>query len=221
MSNDTQTVETSSPAPAAQAAPATTLLQSDPAAQGGDPSASPAQQPTQAAAPAAAPEGATPEEGKAEGAPEDYTFTAPEGTELNEAVLADFKALAKEHKLPQDVAQKFVDLGVKQAQQVTGHIQEQIASEQARWAESSQTDKEFGGDKLGENMAVAKKALDAFGSPELSKFLLDSKLGDHPEVIRAFYRVGKAISEDKLVPGGVKPPAGDSLSKMYPTMKSS
>jgi hypothetical protein len=72
---------------------------------------------------------------------------------------------------------------------------------------SSKTDQEFGGEKLSENLSVAKKALDAFGTPELRKLLDDSGLGNHPEVIRMMYRAGKAISEDRFVggsPGGQK-----------------
>jgi hypothetical protein len=67
------------------------------------------------------------------------------------------------------------------------------------WMQASQVDKEFGGDKLNENMAVAKKALDSFGTPELRTLLQQSGLGNNPEVIRFMYRAGKAISEDTFV----------------------
>lgn len=227
MSNDPQTAGTSSPTPAATpaAAPAaepSTLLTADPAAVA-QPSAADAQPPTQAdpAAAEAKPAEAKPDE-KAEGAPEQYAdFTAPEGIQLDAEIVDEFKAFAKEENLTQEKAQKFADLGAKIAQKTHDNYVKHIEATQVQWANDSRADKEFGGDKLDANMAVAKKALDTFGSPELSEMLRTSGLGNHPEIVRAFYRVGNAISEDKLVPGGKAPAGGDKLSKMYPTMNQS
>ncbi len=205
-------------APAPAAAPST-LLTAQPAAP-----AAPAAQPTQAAGDAkpaegTAPAGAKPAEG--EDKPIEYAdFTAPEGVTLNTEAVTELKAFAAEKKLTQEDAQKLVDLGAKTMQQQQAALVSQIEQAQAQWSEASRTDKEFGGDKLTENVSVAKAALDKFGSPELSKLLGESGLGNHPEIIRAFFRVGKAISEDKLERGTTKPAnATDDLAKkMYPTM---
>lgn len=208
------------PAPAVASAPAaapSTLLTDAPAAPA---AAAPAAQPTQPAGDKPA-EGEQKAEAKPEGAPEQYAdFTLPEGLTFNSEVLDDFKAIAKERNLSQEDAQKFTDLGAKLIQQSQTKTLEQIEATQAQWAEAASTDKEFGGDKLTENMAIANKALSTFGSPELTKMLSESKLGNHPEIIRAFYRVGKAISEDKLVAGATKPANAESdlAKKMYPTM---
>ena len=78
---------------------------------------------------------------------------------------------------------------------------EQIAKARNEWADTSRADKEFGGEKLAENLATAKKAMDAFATPELRTLLDESGLGNHPEVIRMFYRTGKAMSEDRFVTG--------------------
>jgi hypothetical protein len=67
--------------------------------------------------------------------------------------------------------------------------------------EASKQDKEFGGPALAENLSVAKKALDAFGTAELRTLLNESGLGNHPEIVRLFFRAGKAISEDRVVTG--------------------
>lgn len=148
-------------------------------------------------------EGTTTEGGQAKteqkaGAPEQYEFKAPEGKEFSPEVIGAFSEVAKELNLSQDDAQKVID-------KIAPAFAERQANaiEQARttWAESAKTDKEFGGDKLDENLAVAKKALDTFGTPELRTLLNDSGLGNHPEIIRAFYRAGKAISEDRVVTG--------------------
>jgi hypothetical protein len=42
--------------------------------------------------------------------------------------------------------------------------------------------------------------LGTFGSAELVDIMAKSGLSQHPEFIRAFHKIGKAVSEDKLVP---------------------
>jgi hypothetical protein len=85
------------------------------------------------------------------------------------------------------------------------------------WRQQATTDKEFGGDQLNANLAVAKKAMDAFGTPELTKLLNESGLGNHPEVIRVFYRAGKAISEDGFVSGqSTQSRVDDPAKRLFP-----
>jgi hypothetical protein len=138
--------------------------------------------------------------GKAQGAPEKYEFVAPEGQEFDAEFIKAYEATARELDLPQDKAQKIIDKisPVLQERQIA-----QLNAIRAEWAESSRTDKEFGGEKIEENLAVAKKALDQFGSPELKDLMNKSGLGNHPEMIRFFYRAGKSISPDTFV-GGTK-----------------
>jgi hypothetical protein len=69
------------------------------------------------------------------------------------------------------------------------------------WFTASQTDKEFGGEKLEQNLGIAKKALDSFGTPELKQMLVSTGFGNHPEVIRAFYKIGQAMAQDSFVAG--------------------
>lgn len=66
------------------------------------------------------------------------------------------------------------------------------------WAEASRNDSEFGGDAFATNIKTAIKALDAFGTDELKALLNESGLGNHPEIIRAFYRVGRAMEAQGL-----------------------
>lgn len=138
------------------------------------------------------------EQAKPEGAPEQYEFKAPEGQEFDPAVIDQFSEIAKELNLPQDAAQKILD---KMGPTIATRQAEAIEAARTEWANASQTDKEFGGEKLTENLSVAKKALDSFGTPELRTLLNQSGLGNHPEVIRFMYRAGKAISDDSFVSG--------------------
>jgi hypothetical protein len=137
-------------------------------------------------------------DGKVTGAPEAYEFKAPEGKEFDPEVINSFSDIAKELDLPQDAAQKMIDKLAPKIQERQMQVIEQVRND---WAQQAQTDKEYGGEKLTENLAVAKKALDAFGTPELRSLLNESGLGNNPEVIRFMFRAGKAISEDRFVGG--------------------
>ena len=130
------------------------------------------------------------------GAPEKYEFKPVEGRELDSETMSTFAEVAKEAGLTQDAAQKILD---RMAPQMAQRQQAQIEAIRNEWVAASKTDSEFGGEKIAENLATAKKALDQFGTPELRALLNESGLGNHPEIIRLMYRAGKAISEDTYV----------------------
>lgn len=146
--------------------------------------------------------------------PESYDLQMPDGIELDKASAEEFTTIAKELKLDQAAAQKLADIAAKQAQrQVEAHTK-LVES----WVEQVKADKDIGGDKLEENLGIARKALDTFGTPELRDVLNASGLGNHPEVIKAFVKAGKAISEDKFVPGAPKGSDTDPARKLFPNM---
>lgn len=160
-----------------------------------------------------------PKDAKAEtpaGAPEKYeAFTVPEGFAIDPEMLAEFSPVLKELNLPQAAAQKVIDFAPKLIEKATQQAAASFLEQTGlkgfdTWAAAVKTDKELGGDKLAENLAVAKKAMDTFGSPELRAVLSKTGLGNHPEMVRAFYRAGKQISEDGFVPGGAAGPSADA-----------
>ena len=142
------------------------------------------------------------DKGKTEGAPEKYEFKAQDGQEFDAGVLDAFTEVAKELNLSQEAAQKVLD---KVAPVIQARQTEQVEAIRNEWTEQSKADKEFGGEKLSENLSIAKKALDNFGSPELRALLNESGLGNHPEVIRFMFKAGKAISEDTFVGNSPNP----------------
>jgi len=155
---------------------------------------------------------------KAEAAPEQYDFKAPEDGPFDNTVIEKFTDVAKKHALTKEVAQDILD---QVAPVIRERQVEALKSARAEWVNTTRADKEFGGDKLTENLGVAKKALEAFGTPELKTLLNETGLGDHPEILRAFYRAGKAISEDGFVAAGRTNTtnANDPASKLFPTMR--
>jgi hypothetical protein len=150
-------------------------------------------------------------------APEAYELKAPDGMELESTALGEFTAIAKELKLSPADAQRLADVAVGlQRRQAEAH-----AKTVQDWVAASKGDKEFGGDAFDASLASAKKALETFGSPELTELLDGTGMGNHPSVIRFFVKLGKEISENRFVSAGSRAPtaAGQSLAKaLYPSM---
>ena len=104
-----------------------------------------------------------------------------------------------------------VDLAAKREQ---ARAQAFAAQVQA-WGDEVKADKGIGGTKLDENLGLARKALDQFGTPEL-KLLLDSTgMGNHPQVVKLMVNIGKAISEDKIERGTPAGQTKDAASILY------
>ena len=141
----------------------------------------------------------TSEQETKQGAPENYEFNskvADAPQELDSEVLTAFGDVAKELDLPQEDAQKVLDKVAPVIQERQAKMLEKV---RADWASESQSDEEFGGEALNENLNVAKQALDAFGTDAFKSLLQETGFGNHPEIIRFMYRAGKAISEDSYV----------------------
>lgn len=146
--------------------------------------------------------------------PEAYEFNMPEGVALDKTAADEFTAIAKELKLSAADAQKVADVGAKMAQRQA----EQHATLVESWVEQVKADKDIGGDKLDENLGVARKAIEAFGTPELKDVLNTTGFGNHPAFIKFAYKAGKAISQDGFVTGSAKGPETDMAKKMFPSM---
>lgn len=140
-------------------------------------------------------------EQKQEGAPEKYEFTAGEGVELDTEALKDFEPVARDLNLTNEQAQKLVDAYPKILAGVQQRQAEAWQAQTEQWAADVKADKEIGGDKLTANLSAAQRALDLFGTPELKTYLNDTGLGNHPDLVKAFVKIGKAMSEDGMVDG--------------------
>jgi len=147
----------------------------------------------------------------------EYDLSLPDGFDLQPEVGDALKSFLSTHKLPAEAAKELTALGVQMEQAKA----EAYQKTRDGWVESIKSDQEIGGDGLDANVGLAKRALDTFGTPELKSLLEGSGFGDHPEIVRAFYRVGKAISDDKLVTQQGSGPAAQAKSQaqqMFPSM---
>ena len=184
-----------------------------PAPAAATPSPAPAPAPAgEAGAPAPAPGAPAP----APAAAEELKFNLPqlpEGVELDQASLDEFKAVIGDKDLTASQrAQKIVDLAVKRE---AGRLEQHKARVQG-WVDEVKADKELGGDKLEQTLAVAEKAVQ-LGPPELEAFLKASGLGNHPAMVKWAYAIGTRLSEDGHVsPGrGGTPPAKPMEDRLF------
>lgn len=135
----------------------------------------------------------------------------PEGFEkLDDGLMAEFGPIAEELKLSQEQGQKLIAMHANTLKSMQDAQQKAQGEQLEQWAKDAKADKELGGDKFDQNLTVAKSALDKFGSPALREMLDASGLGNHPEVIRVFHKIGKAIAEDS--PVTAKPDTGQKKS---------
>lgn len=147
----------------------------------------------------------------AQAAPEAYEPFDVEGKQFTEAQLEGFAATAKELGLSQENAQKMLAAMVPTARQ---YLVDDLKAKSREWASLSEKDPEIGGANFKANVGVANSALKQFATPEFTALLRGSGLGAHPEVVRVFYRIGKAMQQDHGVTGSASAPAG--ARRRYP-----
>ena len=150
-------------------------------------------------------------------APETYAdFTLPEGVEMDKGYLDALTPVFKEMGLSQEQAQRLIDhqaAQVKAGDEARVQAFDQMTQE---WLTAARADTEIGGDKFEQNVANARLAVQKFGTPELNKLFTSQGIGNHPEIIRAFARMGALLREDKPGDGNPASQERDVLSIMYP-----
>ena len=155
---------------------------------------------------------------KPDAVPEKYDLKTPEGVPLDEAALAEFEPIAKELKLTNEQAQKLADLHTKRMQETDKANAEQWKQTTAKWADDVKADKELGGANLDTSVRHAQAALNKFGTPELKAQMDATGMGNHPELVRVFARIGKAMAEDNFIQSGKDGVVGDPAKRLFPTM---
>lgn len=147
------------------------------------------------------------------------TFKDPEN--IDQDLLKEATEVFGESKLSVEQAQKLIQLQEKFIEKTHAKYHEQVDG----WIKEGKKDPEFGGKDYEKNMAAVNKAFTTYGSEALGKFLDDYRFGDHPEVIRMFYRIGQTLTEDSKAGAGIgKKPSSDGKTlaeRMYPNSPSS
>jgi len=151
-----------------------------------------------------------------EGAPEQYEeFAVPEGVQLDQEMLSEFSATAKELNLTQDKAQQMVDMGSKLIDNALATQKQQWAEVRQGWVSELKADPDFGGSKMDTTIVEAKTVLDRYGDSQLKTFLLESGFGDNASLIKMFARIARATAEDTVVNGTVPTDKKSPESVLY------
>ena len=137
------------------------------------------------------------------GAPESYSdFDLPDGVEMNKGYMDKMGPLYKEFGLTQEQAQKLITAQVGYVQEGEAGRTNQVEELHKSWLDEAKADKDIGGDNFDSTLKAANLAVNKFGGKEFKTLLRSTGLGNHPEIIRVFSKIGSLLKED--VPGDTK-----------------
>lgn len=174
------------------------------------------------------PEGSSVETGGTEGGsegqppsePEPLTLdqiSLPEGFEMPEEVGAQFLDLL--NNPPQsrtDLANQMIGLHTSLLEKVAGEYATQWEETQQAWQKQIRELPEIGGANLAASQAEIAKVLDRYGDKEARDALALTGAGNHPALVRLFYKIAKDVNEAPPVAG--TPPTGapsDRATRMF------
>jgi hypothetical protein len=155
---------------------------------------------------------------------EDIKVTVPEGIEIDEKLMGDFKGLIADAKLsPQERAQKLVDLHASALKAAADKQQQVWTDTNEKWKGEVRADKELGGTNLEATRSTISKAItEVMGKDAASTFdaFLFTGAANNPAIVRAMFRMSKLIVEGDPVAGGAPAEAkglASTLASMYPS----
>lgn len=159
-----------------------------------------------------------PTEGEAK--PVEYKLTLPEGSPLDAKAIEALTAFAKEKGLSVEQAQLTLE---RESGAVTAFAQaqqQQFETTKLEWYEAAKSDKEIGGDNFAQSAENAKRIVNKYGSAAFKQELDRTGLGNHPELLRVFARIGKEMQSDSFVkPGAMASSPKSAESVFYPNLK--
>jgi len=135
-------------------------------------------------------------------APETYDLKLPKDSLLDKSAVDEIAEFAKEQGLSNEQAQKLLERENNVVKDYADAQITELKEKSEQWVEDVKNDKELGGEDFNKNVEIAHRALEKFGSKQLKETLENTGLGNHPELIRAFSRIGKAMSDDSFVRPG-------------------
>lgn len=152
--------------------------------------------------------------------PDAYDLKLPDGSLLTASDLEEISSYAKEKGLSQEQATELMTREHLAVSEYHEAQQEAFKAKTEEWKKAVSNDKELGGDNLAKSAEFAYRAVERFASPEFKEELNKTGFGNHPEVVRMFSRIGRAMSDDKIIGNGAPPVEKKSMEEIfYPTKK--
>lgn len=104
-------------------------------------------------------------------------------------IMTSLKSLMHTHNVSQEGLDNLIKFEAELIKKAEAQRDEEwIAASQARFGRDTES-----------VLKTAKRAIEEFGGEPLKDFLNMTRLGNHPDVISTFYKVGKTMSEDTPV----------------------
>ena len=136
-------------------------------------------------------------------APDSYTFKAPEGRELDRALLDSATPIFRELGLDQANAQKLVDF-------MTGpfadHTKKLVDTMRADWQSQITKDPIMGGKLDAVKADIGRMKAEIFGNDSAARKDFEDAMnltgaGDHPDIVRAWWKASQRFTEGTHVSG--------------------
>lgn len=148
-------------------------------------------------------------------------FKTPDGVTLDEAKLGEFTKIAAEAKMPQEVAQKMIDLYTAEAKQVAEAPMRAWTELQSKWQDEVRSDPVIGGQNLDKNLAATKAGINALLGEDAKSFfeaLNITGAGNNPAILRGLMKA--AAPHAPATPVGGNPGSGTKSpgQTLYPKM---
>lgn len=147
--------------------------------------------------------------------PEKYDLKMPEGSPLDKSYVDKIASYAKEQGLSNEQAQKVLEREHSVVSDFAKKQQENHNQLVDTWAKQVESDNEIGGQNYKQNVELASRVVKRFGSDTFIKGLNDTGFGNHPEFVRVFTRIGKAMSDDQLVMPGSQPAPKREIADVF------
>lgn len=132
--------------------------------------------------------------------PDGYEASMPEGMEVDEGLMGAYREAALTAGMTQEQFQAGLDVYNAHAaaqMQAAGQVEEErIDQLKDEW-----------GNRFNDRIGAARDAVRKLGDPELVEMLEQTRLGNHPVMIKFFHRLSRTVSEDAFLsgPGGAGP----------------
>jgi len=148
--------------------------------------------------------------------PERYDLSL-EGFSIDPSLVQNADPVLREIGLSNDAANKLLpvarEIMARTQESFARQIEDAAAIQKKTWYDAFVADPEIGGSRRGETEHLAARGLDALGYAQGHPFrdaLSASGFGNHPDMIRAFRRLGELVGEDG---GLVRPMTASSRSR--------
>ena len=159
-------------------------------------------------------------EGEAKEAQGQLELTMPENTLLSESAMDEIAQVAKEQGLSNDQAQKVLDMQSQAVSNFSERMEQSHYEQVESWGEEIRADKDLGGENLGKNAELAKRAVSELVGDDFLAELDSTGYGNHPKLFKLLVSVGKQMYADDLVLAGAQPNQPVSMAdRFYPTNK--